>query len=387
MNNNVIYLDNAATSWPKPPEVLQAMKYFMEEVGSNPGRSGHRLSVEAGRILYNTREYLAELFNVKDPLRIVFSSNVTEALNLALRGFLKPGNHVITSSLEHNSVMRPLRELEKSGVEVTVIPCLPDGSMVISDIESAIQANTVMIVLNHASNVVGSLLPVPEAGKIARKHGIYLLVDAAQTAGSYPIDIENDSIDLLAFTGHKSLYGPQGTGGLAFGNRIKIEEFIPLKAGGTGSKSEYEIQPDFLPDIFESGTPNTVGIAGLGAGIRFILNEGVDTIRKKETEMIKMLIDGLENIKDITVYGNRVPEKQMPVVSFAITDMLPSETGLMLDENYGIMCRVGLHCSPAAHKTIGTFPGGTVRFSTGFFNTAEEIEKSVQALSEIVQRR
>ncbi|HUW21869.1 MAG TPA: aminotransferase class V-fold PLP-dependent enzyme, partial [Candidatus Bathyarchaeia archaeon] len=276
----MIYLDNAATSYPKPKEVGQAMLYFLEKVGASPGRSGHRLSIEAGRMLYHTREGLAELFNVDDPLRIIFTLNVTEALNLALKGMLRTGDQVITSSMEHNSVMRPLRELEKKGVEVKVVFCSPKGFLEPQDIEKSIRKNTRLIVLNHGSNIIGTLLPIIEVGKIARKHNILFLVDTAQTAGCYPLDIKKDNIDLLAFTGHKALFGPPGTGGLVVGERVDIKKLNPLKTGGTGSRSESEEQPDFLPDIYESGTPNTVGLSGLNEGVHFILKEGVDKIRQ-----------------------------------------------------------------------------------------------------------
>jgi cysteine desulfurase/selenocysteine lyase len=263
----MIYFDNPATSWPKPPQVKEGMNKFMEEIGANPGRSGHTLSIEAARMIYETREALSVLFHVKDSSRIVFTLNATESINLALKGLLKPQDHVITSSMEHNSVMRPLRDLEKRGVELTVVPCFEDGILDPREVEKKIQSTTRMIVLNHASNVTGTLLPIRDVGKIAREYNLLFLVDAAQTAGAYSIDVERDRIDLLAFTGHKGLYGPQGTGGLVIGERINEKEMIPLKQGGTGSRSEFEEQPDFLPDRFESGTPNGVGIAGLLAGI------------------------------------------------------------------------------------------------------------------------
>jgi cysteine desulfurase family protein len=382
----MIYFDNAATSWPKPPRVAEAMIHFLNEVGANPGRSAHRLAVEAGRIVYNAREAVAELFNAPDPLRVVFGHNVTEALNLALRGLLRPGDHVITSSMEHNSVMRPLRALEQQGVEVTVVRCSPQGFLDPADVEAAVRPNTTMIVLNHASNVVGTLLPVAEAGRIARRHGLLLLVDAAQTGGAYPIDVQADSIDLLAFTGHKSLYGPMGTGGLIIGEWVDVERMEPLKRGGTGSRSEWEEQPDFLPDLCESGTPNAVGLAGLEAGVRWVLEQGVDAIRAHEVELTQRLIDGLTDIPGVTVYGGLDATHQTATVSFNIAGMEPSEVGLLLDEEYGILCRVGLHCAPAAHKIIGTFPTGTVRFGLGAFNTQGEVDAAVAAVGQLARR-
>jgi len=379
----MIYFDNAATSWPKPPGVTEAMVHFMQEVGANPGRSGHQLSVEAGRIVYETREAVAELFNVEDPLRIVFGYNATEGLNLALRGILRPGDHVITSSMEHNSVMRPLRALEQEGVELTVVACLPQGFLDPANIEAAIRPNTVMVVLNHGSNVVGSLLPVAEVGCICRQHDLLLLVDAAQTAGAYPIDVEADHIDLLGFTGHKALCGPMGTGGLYIGPRVDLERFEPLIRGGTGSRSELEEQPDFLPDMCESGTANAVGLAGLGAGVRFVLEQGMEKIRRHEEALTAQLIKGLKAVPGVTLYGGHDVARQMATVSFNVGGLEPSEVGFQLDEEYGILCRVGLHCAPSAHKTIGTFPTGTVRFGLSYFNTKEEVEAALRAVREI----
>jgi len=381
----MIYLDNAATSYPKPKEVGRAMLHFLEKVGASPGRSGHRLSIEAGRILYQTRESLAELFNVDDPLRIIFTLNVTEALNLVLKGLLQPGDQVITSSMEHNSVMRPLRELEKIGVEVKVVYCSPEGLLDPQDIEKSIKKNTKLIVLNHGSNVIGSLLPIAEVGEIARKYNILFLIDAAQTAGCYPLDVKR--IDLLAFTGHKGLYGPQGTGGLVVGEKVDIKKLKPLKTGGTGSSSGSEEQPDFLPDVYESGTPNTVGLCGLNEGVRFILKEGVDKIRQHELELTQKLIEGLKEIPGVVIYGSNQDKERVAVISFNIKDQLPSEVGLRLDEEYGIMCRVGLHCAPAAHKTIGTFPVGAIRLSLGYFNTVEEVDKPLFAIKNIVMKK
>ena len=381
----MIYFDNAATSWPKPPDVMQAMTYYMESVGANPGRSGHRLSVEAGRIVYEAREAVAELLNAGDPLRIVFGHNATEALNLALQGFLRRGDHVVTSSMEHNSVMRPLRALQSRGVELTVVSCSVEGFLDPADLEAAIRPNTCMIVLNHASNVVGTLLPVAEAGAIARKHGLLLLVDAAQTAGAFPIDVISDRIDLLAFAGHKALGGPMGTGGLYIGERVALSRLRPLKRGGTGSRSEREEQPDFLPDVYESGTANAVGLAGLAAGVRWVLERGVDAIRAREMSLARQLVEGLQEVPGVVLYGSKDAARQTATVSFNVAGMEPSEVGLRLDEEYAIMCRVGLHCAPAAHKTIGTFPRGTVRFGLGHFNDDDEVGDATRAVGEIAE--
>ena len=379
----MIYFDNAATSWPKPAAVPQAMTAFLEQVGANPGRSGHRLSVEAARIIYDTRQALADLFNAPDPMRVVFGHNITEALNLALRGLLYPGDHVITSSVEHNSVMRPLRWLEQQGVALSVLPCSPQGFLDPDDIEAAIRPHTKLIVLNHASNVAGGLLPVAEAGRIARQHGLLLLVDSAQTAGAYPIDMQQDNIDLLAFTGHKSLYGPTGTGGLIFGERVVAEGILPLHLGGTGSRSEAEFQPDFLPDRFESGTPNAVGLAGLLAALHWLQDKSVNTIRLHEVDLAQQLINGLQQIPGVILFGGQDASRQAATVSFNIASLEPSTVGQRLDAEYGILCRVGLHCAPAAHRTLGTFPDGTVRFGMGAFNTVDEIKQALQAVEHL----
>lgn len=376
----VIYLDNAATTWPKPPGVAEAVIYYMNEVGANPGRAGHRLAVEAARTVYAAREAVAGLFNAPDPLRVVFGANATEALNLALQGLLRPGDHAITSSMEHNSVMRPLRALECRGVAVTVVGCSPQGFLDPAMVEAAIRPETRLIALNHASNVVGTILPVAEVGRIARRHGRLLLVDAAQTAGVFPIDMEADAIDLLAFTGHKSLYGPMGTGGLVIGARVDPHQLEPLKRGGTGSRSEREEQPDFLPDACESGTPNAAGLAGLEAGIGWVRRRGVDAIRAHEVALTQQLIAALQAIPGVTVYGSLDATRQTATVSFNIAGLEPSEVGLRLDDEHAILCRVGLHCAPAAHKTLGTFPSGTVRFGLAALNRAEEIDAAVDAV-------
>jgi cysteine desulfurase/selenocysteine lyase len=386
----MIYFDNAATSWPKPPGVAEAMVHFLDQVGANAGRSGHRLSLQAGRIVYEAREAVAEILNASDPLRVVFGANVTEALNLALHGLLRPGDHVVTSSMEHNSVMRPLRALAAGhpgeGIQLTVVSCSAEGFLDPARLEAAIRPETAMMVLNHASNVCGSLLPVREAGAIARQHGCLLLVDAAQTAGAYPIDVRRDEIDLLAFTGHKALGGPMGTGGLFIGERVDLDRFSPLKRGGTGSRSEREEQPDFLPDMCESGTPNVVGLAGLAAGVRWVLGQGVDAVRQHEIALTQLLIDGLREIPGVTVYGGLDATRQTATISFNVSGLEPSEVGLRLDDEYELMCRVGLHCAPAAHKTLGTFPRGTVRFGLSVFNTPGEVGAALRAVREIAGR-
>jgi cysteine desulfurase/selenocysteine lyase len=381
----VIYMDNAASSWPKPDETWQAMEHFMRSVGANPGRSGHRLSVEAGRNLIEAREVLAELFGIDDPLRIVFSRNATESLNLAIYGLLQPGEHCVTTGMEHNSVMRPLRDLEKEGLHLTAVPCSPHGELDPREIEKAIRGNTRLIVIPHASNVIGTLMPVAEVGEIARAHGIPFCIDAAQTAGAVPIDVKAMNIDLIAFTGHKSLYGPQGTGGLYIKEGLE-EQLQPLMRGGTGSRSESQEQPAFMPDKYESGTPNTVGIAGLEAGVRFCLAQGVARIRATEERLTRMLIEGLGSIPGVVLYGCGDAKRQVAICSFTIRDFSPSEITMELDEEFGIMSRPGLHCAPAAHLTMGTAPQGTVRLSPGYFTTEEDIALALGAVGKIAAR-
>jgi len=381
----LIYFDNAATSWPKPAGMVEAMGYYNEMVGGSPGRSGHRRSIDAGRIILETREALAELFGIDDSLRIIFTKNATEALNIALLGLLQSGDHVIATCMEHNSVMRPLRFLETQGVQISVVSCSGDGRLNREDVQTAIRPQTRLLVVTHASNVTGTIQPIAELGQLARDHGVLFCVDAAQTAGALPIHVDEMAIDLLAFSGHKSLFGPQGTGG--FYIRRGLEQRLrPLMMGGTGSRSEFEAQPDFMPDKYESGTPNAIGLAGLGAGVRFVLAEGVEAIRSKEEELTKRFLKGLASLKGITVYGPADAADRAAVVSFNIDGVSPSEGSLELDERFGILCRPGLHCAPAAHRTIGTFPRGTIRFGFGYFNTEEEISLALEAIRSLALR-
>ena len=379
MKRNILYFDNAATSWPKPETTVRAVESCLRETGGSPGRSGHSMSIDAGRAIFNAREALAGLLGIDDPLRIVLTKNATEAINIAVFGLLKPGDHVITSSVEHNSVMRSLRVMEARGVELTILHCSAAGELDPGVVVPAIKKNTKAIFLTHASNVTGTIMSVADIGRIASEHGLVFCVDAAQTAGALPIDIGAMDIDLLAFTGHKSLFGPQGTGGLYI--RKDLEQVIsPLMRGGTGSRSEYEEQPDFMPDKFESGTPNTSGYAGLTAGIEFILSQGLDTINAHEKHLTELFLQGIGNLDGVTIYGLKDVSRQIPVVSFNIRGIDPAKAALELDERFGIMSRPGLHCAPSAHKTIGTFSAGTVRFSFSYFNTVEEINQAVDAV-------
>ena len=380
MKKTMIYFDNAATSWPKPAEVCAAVSDSFGDAGGNPGRSGHRMSVAAARVVENAREALAELFHANDPSRIVFTQNATHALNLALYGLLRPGDHVVTSSVEHNSVMRPLRHLETLGIELTVVPCTQDGMLDPNSLRRALRPPTRLLVTTHGSNVVGTLTPVGALAALAREQHVLYLVDASQTAGAIPIDVQELGVDLLAFSGHKGLLGPTGTGGLYIREGTVL---APLMRGGTGSDSAHEIQPEFLPDVYESGTLNVAGIAGLAAGVRFLSEIGIKAVGTHERKLVEQFLAGASEISGVTLYGPGDPALQCGVVSFNVAGAMPSEVELILDQSFGIMARSGLHCAPSAHRTLGTFPTGTVRFSFGWFNTPAEVEVGVAALREM----
>jgi len=376
----MIYLDNAATSWPKPESVYQAMEHCMRHAGANPGRGGHRMALDAGRILFECRDTLADLFHIEDPNQIAFMLNATDALNTALFGFLNPGDHVVTTGMEHNALARPLRCLERMGIKLTVVPADPYGEVAVGDLEAACTGGTKLIAVSHASNVTGTVLPIEKIGQISRKKGIAFLLDAAQTAGVEDIDVDLQGIDLLAFTGHKSLLGPQGTGGLWVRENITLK---PLRWGGTGSNSESDLMPDIMPDKLESGTPNTVGIAGLNAGLRFILEKGLANIRLQENELRQKLWTGLAAIPGVIRYGSDNPEHKTGVVSFNIKGLDSGKVSYLLDRRFAIATRAGLHCAPWAHNSIGTLATGTVRASIGCFNTAEEIDLLLEAVRNI----
>lgn len=376
----MVYLDNGATTWPKPQTVYEAMVEAVKDKGANPGRGSHRMAREAGRVIYETREILAKFFNVADPARIVFTSNATESLNLAIKGLLKPGDHVLTSSMEHNAVSRPLKLLEDAGVEVDYLPCSETGLLDPSTVKKAIKNNTRLVVINHASNVNGTIQPIQEIGKITRESKVTFLVDGAQTAGVIPLDVEKMNIDLLAFPGHKSLLGPQGTGGLYIREGIDL---IPAREGGTGGNSESPYLPEVLPDRYESGTPNTPGIAGLGAGVQFILSQGLEKIWQHEQQLTQQLIKGFQSIEKVKIYGLQDASQQAPVVSINIGEEGSSEVAFILDKAFDIAVRAGLHCAPLAHRTMGTINQGTIRFSIGYFNTPEEIEYTLECVKKI----
>lgn len=378
-----VYLDNAATTYPKPAAVINAMVDFMTNIGCNPGRGGYEMSLQSGRIVYETRNKLNHMFNGPGTDNVIFTQNITASLNIAMKGMFKNGWHIITTSMEHNSVIRPLRQLEsEKGIKTTIVQCSEDGTLDPHDIIKAITKDTKAVVMTHASNLVGTILPISEVGRICKEHGLYFIVDTAQTAGTLDIDFKESNIDILAFTGHKGLLGPQGIGGFLISDRANDITSCCFE-GGTGSKSHMDVQPDFLPDKFESGTLNTPGIAGLKAGIDFISKEGIKTIRYHESELTHAFIEGLKSIDGIKIYGPQDSKKQTSTVSINIEDMDPGEISYILDSSYGIMTRSGIHCTPHAHKTIGSFPKGTVRFSIGYFNTREEIDYVLSSLKEI----
>ena len=378
----MIYLDNAATSWPKPETVYKAIDDCMRNYAANPGRSGHKLAMRAAREIYATRELAAELFHVQQPERIIFTSNTTESLNMAIKGLVKSGDHVILSSMEHNSVIRPLKKLEKQGVSLTILPCNREGALDLALLYAAIRPETKLIVCLHASNVTGTLLPIAQIGAVAKKKGIRFLVDAAQSAGVYDIDIPQMGVDMLAARGHKGLFGPQGTGLLYVGEGISLDT---LEEGGTGSKSAEFMQPDFLPDRLESGTVNTPGIIGLQAGLQFLEKEGLAAIRSYEEELCQNMIDGLLNIPGVCVYGPQDAKKQAAVVAFMLPNMDCSKAAYLLDSEYCIACRPGLHCSPLAHNTIGTGGKGALRFSMGYFNSKSDVLYALSAVRQLVK--
>ncbi|MBN1339959.1 MAG: aminotransferase class V-fold PLP-dependent enzyme [Bacteroidales bacterium] len=380
-----VYLDNSATSWPKPPSVISAITGYLNDYGASPGRSGHSFAIKAAREIFETRELIAVLFNAPDSERVIFSANATHAINIALKGLLKQGDHVIISHMEHNSVYRPLKYLENKGlIELTVIPCNEKGETDTRLISGSIKANTRLVVMIHGSNASGTVMPVAGIGEICRLKNILFMVDAAQTAGFIPIDIQKDNIDILAFTGHKKLYGPPGIGGLCIKDNILIETLIH---GGTGSKSEMADHPAFYPDRLEAGTLNTVGVLGLKAGVQFILGKGIGSIRNQQLQLTEYLVVQLNNIDGIRIYGPGLSNERLPLVSFNIGRIPPSDIAFILDRDFGIMSRAGIHCTPLAHQAMGSFPRGTVRLSLGCFNTQQEIDYVAEALKKIISEK
>lgn len=380
-----VYLDNAATSYPKPECVHNEMINYLINVGGNPGRGASSLSLQGNKIVFQCRNLLCDLFKFNDPKNVIFTSNITMSLNMLLQGVLKKGDHVITSSMDHNSTLRTLSALEEKGIiELDIIKCSIEGALDPTEVESKLKSNTKVICLSHASNLVGTIQPLKQIGEICKKNNVFFIIDSAQTAGVLDLDFNELNCSALAFTGHKGLMGPQGIGGFIISDEMN-ECCSPLIYGGTGSISSDIHQPEFLPDKFESGTINTPGIAGLKAGVNFILTEGIKAIKEHEDNLINIFIEGLLNIPTISIYGSRDILSRTSTISINSSLIDNSELGFLLDRNYNITTRTGLHCAPLAHKTIGTYPNGTLRFSFGYFNDEKDVNYSLYALNEIIK--
>jgi cysteine desulfurase family protein len=375
------YLDNAATSFPKPEAVYQALDAFARTHLANPGRAGHKMALAAERALDDCRHLLNQFFHGKEPERFIFTLNCTDALNMAFKGVLAEGNHVITTDLEHNSVSRPLRAMELAG-KITLTRVRADGGGTVNpdDVRNAINKKTRLIAVTHASNVLGTVQPVAAIGRAAREHDLLLLVDAAQTAGVIPVDMQEMNIDLLAFPGHKSLLGPTGTGALYVGPRAKVQAW---REGGTGGDSSSETQPREFPYFLEGGTPNVLGVAGLAAGVRFVQEKGIEHIHAHEAALTERLWQKLEEMGGYEVFGHRDGARRVGTLSFRCAALPASEVGGILDQAFDVAVRPGLHCAPYIHRALGTFPEGTVRVSPGPFTTTEDIDHLAGALREI----
>ena len=382
-----IYLDQASTTYPKPECVAKAVYEYMTGNGSNINRGCYENAYDTEEVVLETRELLCELFDGPDCKNVVFTKNVTESLNVVLKGFLKPGDHVLVSSMEHNAVMRPIRQLEKNGVEFDRVPCSEQGELKLQSMEALLRQNTKAVVMMHASNVCGTILPLKEVGAFCKTHGLKFIADCAQTAGTMPISMKEMNIDILCFTGHKGLYGPQGIGGFILQEEM-ISAMTPLLSGGTGSISHTEEIPEFMPDRFEPGTMNLPGIFGLNSALGWINEVGIENIYNKERILTRLFLEEIGKLdpkgEKIKLVGKKTEEGRTAVVSIQTPGRDVSEVAYLLDKNYGIMTRVGLHCAPSAHQTFGTYPTGTVRFSFGYFNTEEEVLFAVKALEEIL---
>jgi len=421
MEKKKIYLDNAATSFPKPEEVSRAVYDYMTKLGTNVNRGGYATAYDTESVVLECRELIGALFHAPDYKNVVFTRNITESLNVVLKGLLHRGDHVIVSSMEHNAVMRPIRQLEKKGVSFTRVQCESDGSLKPEKLLSCLRPETKAVVMTHASNVFGTMLPIQEVGAFCKENGLIFILDSAQTAGVFPIDMEKMHIDILCFTGHKGLLGPQGIGGFILRDEL-VMKIEPLISGGTGSLSNVETVPEFMPDRFEAGTPNLPGIFGLHAALNWLRKQGeadllkgeslkensavqevfgktlfsveqcfsaaLEKIRKHElhltAEFLKML-DPLEKEGKLKIIGKKDTEMRTGVVSIQTLTRELSDTAFQLDTRYGIMTRVGLHCAPSAHKTMGTYPTGTIRFSFGFANTDKEVKLAIDALKELLE--
>jgi cysteine desulfurase/selenocysteine lyase len=380
----MIYLDNAATSFPKPESVYLEIDRCMRKYCANPGRGGHSMAIESGRAVIEARDVICSFFNIKNPMQLSFMKNATEALNTAIKGWLRPGDHVVTSCMEHNSVMRPLRTLERDiGIRLSIITGNGLGEIEPDEVKKRIKYNTRLIVSTLSSNVNGVIMPFGEMGRLAREAGVPFLLDASQGAGYIPVDVEEQCIDMLAFPGHKGLLGPQGTGGLYVREGITLK---PIMAGGTGSNSEYQYQPEIMPDLLESGTLNTPGIVGLCAGVKYIMACGLEAAGRHRHMLTKRLIDGLESINGVRLYSVADSSRNSGIAAMNLDGMDSTELSYILDKEYGIATRAGLHCAPSAHWTLGTEKTGIVRLSIGCFNTVEEMDLTIDAIQAVSKK-
>ncbi len=377
----MIYLDNAATTMRKPEVVIQAVTDALCTMG-NAGRGGHDAALDASRIIYDTRERLAQLFHAESPKQIVFSMNSTESLNIAIKGILQAGDHAITTALEHNSVLRPLYEMEEKGAELTILPSDLQGRIDYADFEKNIKKNTKAIICTHGSNLTGNLVDIKRIGEIAKKHGILFVVDASQTAGVFPIDVQEMHIDVLCFTGHKGLLGPQGTGGMYVREGVVVK---PLLSGGSGVQTYSKTHPAQMPTALEAGTLNAHGLAGLRAAVGYLQEMGIDAIRKKEQDLMWHFYEGVKEIPGVTVYGDFSTKERCAIVTLNIRDYDSSEVSDALAMHYGISTRPGAHCAPLMHQALGTVEQGAVRFSFSHFDTMEEVDTAIAAIRELAE--
>lgn len=383
-----IYLDNASTTFPKPKEVAEAVYHYMTQVGSNVSRGGYDNAYRTEELVYETRQNLTDLFNAPDCKNVIFTKNITESLNIILKGFLHLGDHVLVSSMEHNAVMRPLVQLRQKNISFTRVPCSHNGTLDVNDLAKYLQPNTRLVVMTHASNVCGTVLPIEKVGHFCQEHHLKFVADTAQTAGVWPIDMQKMHIDALAFTGHKGLLGPQGIGGFIL-HEDMIEKIEPLISGGTGSISHTEEIPHFMPDRFEAGTMNLPGIIGLNASLNWLKQTTCSAVKQHELMLTQYFLDGIASLnnENILIAGRRDFSQRTGVVSIQVKNREMAQLAYELDDKFGIMTRVGLHCAPSAHKTLGTYPQGTIRFSFGWWNTREDVEAAVNALEILTKER
>lgn len=378
-----IYFDNGSTSWPKAPGVSEAMTELLTQGAFNINRGNYEGAYEIESMVLDTREQIARLFHARNSKGVVFTPNVTYSLNFFLKGYLRSGDHIVVSGLEHNAVMRPLEQLKKTGVTYDIAPVDIEGNLKTEDLESCVRKNTRAVLVTHASNVCGTVIPIEQIGALCERRGLMFGVDTAQTAGTLDIDMEKCKIDFLAFTGHKGLLGPQGTGGFLISERLD-KELSPLIAGGTGSLSDSLVMPNTLPDKYESGTMNLPGIAGLHAALTYLEKEGIDKIHRRKMELTEYFLGKLREISQVRIVGHKTCENRVAVVSLDFQTKDNAVAAFELEQEAGIMTRVGLHCAPVAHQSLGTFPGGTVRFAFSAANREEEIDRCIEAMYKII---